>query len=307
MTIVTVIVPTRNRSLLLRQTLSSIRNVEGNDIAIDLVVIDDGSLDDTEDVAKQFQASFFRTNQPGASNARNEGLRYAKGEFVNLTDDDDVWTAEHLRPHIDLMRRRPELNAVIGQVINVDEHLEGGGEPWPHDLPSSGNLLSRFFQFHPQIGATVLRTRCVQDLKFDPLLAGSEDWDWHIRLAEKNKIGFVTVPCLLFRQRPVGSDDELLWERICLFDRVLVRNARRNLLRVSPLVFLLSYVKHHGQFAFRFSESFKAHAIQHDRAKARRALKYALLTSPLHIARLSLSDAALRKAIAGMKDTIQPL
>src|SRR5947209_8097109 len=88
---VSVIVPTKDRSGLLRQALASVRALEGPDLAIELIVADNGSTDDTAAVAHEFGARLVRTLTPGAAAARNAGLRVATGEYLAFLDDDDVW------------------------------------------------------------------------------------------------------------------------------------------------------------------------------------------------------------------------
>ena len=56
----------------------------------------------------------------------------------------------------------------------------------------------------------------------DGSVADDEDWDWHLRLALRHQIGFVPTPCVLFRQRPTGSFDELQWSRIAATFRATV-------------------------------------------------------------------------------------
>jgi glycosyltransferase involved in cell wall biosynthesis len=291
---VSVIVATRDRQELLREALASIRSVEGPDLTLDLIVIDNGSSN-AEGVAREFDARYFREEMAGASAARNAGLRRVQGEFVAFLDDDDVWTQAHLRPQIELLRRHPEFGAVIGQVTNVDEDLVPTSPPWPHTMPEDGNALGRFFTFHPQIGATVVRASVLDDVgPLDTKLLGSEDWDWQLRLAMRHKVGFVPVNCVLFRQRPWVTDDTVRSLRLNEFDKALCVNAWRAAMRVSPTVFLRSYWMTHGQFAFRFTQSFKAHMSLGNRKAARRALLNAVWASAPHAAKLVLCDASMR-------------
>jgi glycosyltransferase involved in cell wall biosynthesis len=224
---VSVIVPTKNRAPLLRQALASIRAIEGPDLSIELIVSDNGSVDDSRSVAAEFDAIWLETVAPGASEARNSGLKAATGEFIAFLDDDDVWLPGHLRPHLRLMASQSEIGAVIGQVRNASQDLKHLSDPWPAAAAPPERLFRQMLGFYPQIGGTVVKAVIAREVGwFDPALDGDEDWDWHLRLALTGRVGFVAEPCVLFRQRTHGQGD-LEWSRMRFSSIVLLRNVRR--------------------------------------------------------------------------------
>ena len=95
----TVVIPTHNRSLLLKRAVESVLSQTFEDF--ELIVIDDHSTDDTASVVKSFTDHRMRylTNQrtKGACGARNTGIFSAKGKWVAFLDDDDVWLPEKLK------------------------------------------------------------------------------------------------------------------------------------------------------------------------------------------------------------------
>ncbi len=90
--LISVIIPTYNRAQLVRQAVESVLQQRG-DFAFDIIVIDDGSTPQTEQVLQRFGGSirYVRQANAGLNPARNHGLRLARGEFIALLDDDDVW------------------------------------------------------------------------------------------------------------------------------------------------------------------------------------------------------------------------
>jgi glycosyltransferase involved in cell wall biosynthesis len=283
---VSVIVPTKNRSTLLREALTSIRALEGPDLDLEVIVADNGSTDDTRAVTAGFGAHLVEAIAPGAAAARNAGMRVATGEYLAFLDDDDVWLPGHLRPQIALLELNPGLVAAVGQVLNCDNVLASRSQPWPERLPSDGDLVASFLRLCPQIGATVTRSSVRDTVGYlDETLLSDEDWDWHLRLALRHGVGFVAAPCVLFRQRPQGVADDLEWMRLSFNRRVFWRNVRRaGPRRPSAAAIARLYLRHNGAYAAAFLRSAAVHADAGKQGAARRALARAVLASPMHAA-----------------------
>ena len=86
-----VIIPTYNRAPLLRQALDSVLAQEFTDF--ELIVVDDGSTDETLTVARSYgdQVRLVPQEHRGPGVARNRGAEHASGEYVAFLDSDDVW------------------------------------------------------------------------------------------------------------------------------------------------------------------------------------------------------------------------
>ena len=132
---VSVVVPTRDRPQLLKEALASIRALEGPDLTFEIVIGDNGTDPDTAKVAAEFGAIHLRTPRNGAAAARNIALEAATGEFVAFLDDDDLWEASHIRPHIALMDENPNVDCVLGQVTLTDHNRRLLNEPSPESPP----------------------------------------------------------------------------------------------------------------------------------------------------------------------------
>ena len=295
-------IPTRNRSALLAEALASIRSVEGPDLQIEIIVVNDGSTDDTDEVAGRCADRVIRSGGWGSSAARNAGAAEATGEFVAFLDDDDVWTPAQARPQIQLLRERPEFGAVVGQIQNVSEDLELAGDPWPANLPTHGDLFASFFRYYPQIGGTVIRRTALASVgESDVALWGDQDWDWHLRLALAQKVGFVPVSSVLFRQRPASAEGEgLEWRRLGYMYRVFWRNIRRGRAAgrlPSWPTLARSLLDHLGAYSGYFANSAVAHADQGERRRAVRALGRAFAASPLHAVAGIVRPRPMRSAI----------
>ncbi len=304
---VSVIIPTRNRSALLREALASVRAVEGDDLSCEILVVNDGSSDSTNEVAAEFGARIIQASPAGAPQgrgtaaARNAGLREATGEFVAFLDDDDVWTTEHLRPHLALLQANPNLITVFGQLVNTDEHRTPVYGPWPAEPPANWDTLRLLFQHTVQIGAFVSRIT-VRDTVgwFDETDPEAYDWDWCFRVVLHGEASFVPVPSVLFRQRDADAFQDATELR---------RNARnRNLYwhyalssgrRRPPLGWLArTHLRYRGMYYAAFARVAEARARSADRAGARKAITGALRVSPLHALCDVCRPSPLRTAVA---------
>jgi glycosyltransferase involved in cell wall biosynthesis len=284
--LLSVVVPTRDRPELLREALASVTQVAGGDLAAEVIVVDASPGEPSADrAAADFGAIFLRAPGASSSAARNAGMARARGEYLMFLDDDDVVLPGHLRPHLALLRGRPELAGVFGQVRLADFELVQRTEPFP-DPDEVGHMVTYLLGRPHQIGSWVLRTSLRESIgPFDESLAAAQDWDWLLRAALRHPVAFVPVPCLLFRQRRFGSSDRLNLMRLRYMRRVFLRNAWRagagqpSVLRRAQL-----FVHHNGVTAGHFLNSLRLHDRAGDSASIRFAVRGALASSPPHTA-----------------------
>lgn len=299
---VSVIVPTCNRPALLREALASIRALEGETYAFEILVGDNGSAPETQAAAEEFGALHIKVERTGAGAARNAGLMAATGDYLAFLDDDDAWLPGHLRDQLSLLDARPELEAVIGQVIYADYDLNSlSSEPHPTEMPQSADdLLRRMLSgYFPQIGTLVARASLREAIgPFDETLLGGQDLDWMLRIARRRTLAFAPVPCVQFRGRPYGTYDALQLRRI-KFDRtVFLRHAlpERRLWQ-TPIRFLRAYEGTLRHFYHYFVDAAVTRSAEGDRPGTFRAIAGAFRVFPLRASYHLIAPKELRKAL----------
>lgn len=294
---VSVIIATRDRPALLREALASIRALEGPDLTFEILVGDNGSTAETPDVVAEFGGIYEKTAKNGCAAARNLALQNVTGEFIAFLDDDDLWLPGHIRPHIALLDAHPEYEAIVGQIVSTDTERRPLGVPWPSELPTDGDLFDVMMSgYFPQVGGTVVRARALQSHGLmDEALIGDSDWDWQLRIARAHKMGFARIPCVLFRQRPAGSFDDLQLTRAGYTRRIFLRHAFA-LRRLSPR----TLYKAHNLALWQYYEYFATHAIRRAQAgehgSAGRATFAAFRVLPIFTLKQLFSPTPLRSA-----------
>ncbi|MFL5244259.1 MAG: glycosyltransferase family 2 protein [Gemmataceae bacterium] len=115
---VSIVLPTYNRAVFLSQAFESIRAQTWTDW--ELIVVDDGSTDDTRAVVSKVSADIpqaihyvYQENQ-GAYGARNTGLDHASGAYIAFFDSDDVWLPHHLDDCVRALEANPHVDWVYG-------------------------------------------------------------------------------------------------------------------------------------------------------------------------------------------------
>ena len=129
--LVSVIVPSYNRADLIAETLQSVR--EQSHRPIELIVVDDGSTDNTAEVVRNFArqdgpgfaTKYICQENQGAPAARNRGLVESHGEFIQFLDSDDLLKPDKLREQVRAMRQGPDVQLVFSRW----QWLEQGDTP----------------------------------------------------------------------------------------------------------------------------------------------------------------------------------
>ena len=118
---VSVVVPTYNNARYLPEAIQSVLEQTYPDF--ELVIVDDGSTDNTPEVVRLFQDSrikYLAQENRGVAAARNTGIQAAAGEIVALLDGDDKFHPEKLKAHLDLLEKHPEVAATYNSRFELN-------------------------------------------------------------------------------------------------------------------------------------------------------------------------------------------
>jgi hypothetical protein len=187
---------------MLRRALRSV--LAQRSIDLEVVVIDDGSIDDTEQAVRSLRDVRVHVlrheTARGVAAARNAGAAAARGRWIALLDDDDLWAPDKLVRQVDAAREH-DARWVYAGAVEVDEEgrLLGGRRP-----PSPAALVRQLARRNvmPAGSSNVMvdaeTFRSVGG--FDPALRHLADWDLWLRLARQGDPACVPEPLVAYRQ-----------------------------------------------------------------------------------------------------------
>lgn len=215
--LISVVVPTYNCETFISEALNSV--VSQNYPNLEIIVVDDGSLDGTVEKIRTFGDGIRLVQQanqgPGA--ARNHGARVARGEYLAFLDGDDVWLPGKLRAQIQHIKDNPSIQLVYGHwrrwypdsdgsYTSAEEHttiFDAGNI----DVEGSGWVYCRLLLDSILHTITVLmRRRLFEDVGgFDASLRRGEDYDLWIRLSRLVPMHKLEMTLALYRMHPKNT------------------------------------------------------------------------------------------------------
>ena len=205
--LVSVIIPTFNRGYCLEESIRSV--LEQSFIDFELVVVDDGSTDNTSELVRRFPAvKLIRLEEKnrGVSFARNRGVVEAQGDWVGFLDSDDLWEQGKLATQVKWIERHPDLQIVYtdeiwirnGVRVNpMNKHRKYSGDIFRYCLPLC--IVSP--------SSVLLRAKVLSEVGgFDESMPVCEDYDLWLRVAKRYPFHFIEEKLIVKRG---GHEDQL--------------------------------------------------------------------------------------------------
>lgn len=211
---VAAIVPTFNRAKLLPETLDSLL---GQSLMLsEIVVVDDGSTDETQRVLKRFgsRVRYVRIDNSGPCRARNVGVEHSEANWIAFCDSDDLWLPQKLEKQAELILSQPSLeycftNFNFFDGSNWTEWSKFDDIPegfWPESTTQVGDdhfvvnepLYGAILQYQPIFVPGLLMTR-----RFFKMVGGfnesfgrvaTEDFEFALRCVQNQPVGVTRVP-----------------------------------------------------------------------------------------------------------------
>jgi Glycosyl transferase family 2 len=191
---VSVILPTWNRAGVVG---AAIRSVQAQQFADwELIVVDDGSTDDTSTVMAAFEDDpricYIKLPHAGQCVARNHGLNVAKGSLIAYLDSDNLWYPGFLAAAVPIFANQPEVDCAYGAMITDAHGPRVLFEPFDRERLMAGNFIDM---------STFIHRRDLTDRYggFDDKTSPLEDWDLVLRYTAHAPAYRVPVAAVRYR------------------------------------------------------------------------------------------------------------
>lgn len=206
--VISVIMPVYNASNVVEQAIQSV--IDQSYVHWELLIINDGSTDDSLDRIQKFDDSrirFFSQDNKGAAVARNVGLSMMAGDFFCFLDADDVFPPHSLRSRLAKFESNEGLTFVDGKVLIMDSQLRKVRRSWSPEF--SGDPFEDLISLKGKsfFGLTwMIRRKPHKTYRMNEGLTHSEDLLFYLELAREGaSYGYVAEPTLLYRDTPASA------------------------------------------------------------------------------------------------------
>lgn len=194
--LVSVIIPTYNRAYILSKAIESVLNQSYPHI--ELIVVDDGSIDRTPFCLSKFKLKYVRLPRNfGPSFARNRGLMQAKGDLIAFLDSDDAFVKDKIEKQVNFLEKNPQYKIVQSEEIWYKGNKKIN--PKKHHAKAEGFFLDRAVKLCVVSISTVLIKKEVFKKVgyFDPDFPLCEDYEFWLRVALFYPIGLIREPLVI--------------------------------------------------------------------------------------------------------------
>lgn len=201
-----VVIPAYNCERFIGKTIESVLAQTYG--AAEIIVIDDGSADETARVVEQYsrrmRISYVRQQNQGPSAARNHGVSLARGDWIAFLDCDDLWYPNKLQTHRDYIMNNPDVVLFWCDMDNIDEHGLARRDSKGRD-PLAQIIFNR--PVCPLPSSVVMRKNIFAlTTGFNPILRCYEDVEYFFRLADAFPVMYIPEKLFAYRKYEKPAD-----------------------------------------------------------------------------------------------------
>src|SRR3989338_3544903 len=226
---VSVIIPTYNREKFIGRAIESVLAQTYKDLEI--IVIDDGSKDNTKEVVQQYKGNikYIYQENGGSSSARNRGIKESAGEHIAFLGSDDIWVPGKLAIQVEILDKNKNIGIVCSRMPIFDkEGKQIGFKPQEHIGKDFNELIAQWGDL--PTSTVMTRRECFNKAGFfDTSLKTVQDFDMWLRIARHYDIYEYRDTCLARYYRH-GVQNTGNWTNVLqgllILQKKIVRNYR---------------------------------------------------------------------------------
>jgi len=215
--LVSVVIPAFNCASFISETLEGV--YQQTYVNWEIVVIDDGSTDDTKSALEphMHRIRYFYQENKGTAAARNAGIQRARGEFVAFLDNDDYWVPEKLDLQVRALQAHPDCGLVFsdgkeiaGSTILRDSLMAKRLHHWVNQRGDQESRATHGWLFNElimenliySVSGVMVRKISVEKIGgFDESITIADDYDFYLRLTQLYPVAFLQACLYIWRYR----------------------------------------------------------------------------------------------------------
>lgn len=227
---VSVIIPTYNRGYIIRKSIDSVLSQTYSDF--ELIIIDDGSTDNTKDIIEAYKDSrikYVYQENSGACAARNNGVLLAKGEYIAFHDSDDTWLPDKLEKQIQA------INEIGADIVSCQmiTHDQNGKKKLIPELDKSQFINLDIMSDGISTQTLLMKNNVAKHIQFDSEMPRLQDIEWLLRALKIYRLYVIKQGLVNYEVLPdsISSSSEKLYKAI-----KLIKNKHPYIKKESPVL-----------------------------------------------------------------------
>lgn len=206
---ISVIIPVYNVYDYLEETIKSVINQTiGFKKNIQMILVNDGSLDNSEEVCLKYRdmypdnVVYVKQENQGVSVARNKGLEYAEGEYINFLDSDDKWDRNAFKKGVLMLDSNKDVDVVAFRIKFFEAQTGYHFLDYKFDKDKVIDINVDYDHVFLHMPTSLIRFSAIEDIRFDSKLKISEDSKFVTEIVlKKGKIGHIASCNYYYRKR----------------------------------------------------------------------------------------------------------
>ncbi len=197
--LISVIIPTYNRGWIIKEAIDSVLTQNYPDF--ELIVVDDGSTDDTQNILAEYKSRIriLQQDNKGVSAARNYGIDKARGDYLAFLDSDDIWLQNKITTQVNFFKQDPE--SLICQTQEIWIRNGKRVNPKKYHKKYSGMIFEKTLpRCLVSPSAVMIKKSLIEEVGcFDETLPACEDYDLWLRISCRYPIHLIPKALIIKR------------------------------------------------------------------------------------------------------------
>lgn len=253
--LISIVIPTYNRGGLIRDCVENLLRQTYQ--SFEIIVVDDGSLDNTKEVMEQMNDSrirYYRLEQnQGACAARNKGVELSRGNYIAFQDSDDLWDEKKLEKQMDYLIEH-DADVVFCSMRRVKDGKTQFVVP-ERFIPDSQIMKELCKSSCISTQMIFGKKSCFLEERFDTAMPRYQDYDLMLRIAQKYKVAH--LPEVLVSQQLCEDSISNNWEKFRTAVELLADKYRGIPGFTYNLYLETGYRNYYADYGFRSKTLFK--------------------------------------------------